>query len=408
MNQKLWTKNFTIITFGTVISMLGNTLSGFGIGLLVLDYTGSTFLYALFMVAYNLPKIIMPLLAGPYLDKFSRRKAIYTLDFISAGMYGFLFFILRFELFNYWILLFFSMVIGSIDSIYTVAYDSLYPNLVSEGNYSKAYSISSMIYPLAAIMVPVAAYIYDRVGIAPIFLFNAGSFLVAAIFETMIKVEEKHTGDISERYNLKKYSADFKDGIRYIAAEKGLMVITVYFFITFLGTSAFDTLTLPYFKEEPSRGVMLYTFVMGCNVLGRLIGGLMHYKIKLKPERKFTIALVVYAATNIISMTVLYTPEYIMMALMFINGFLSVNSYNIRISSTQSYVPDTNRARFNGTFGMICSAGTILGQLTSGALADKLPKREIIVAYAFVNLIAVYFVMLLGRKAVKKVYNREL
>ncbi len=38
------------------------------------------------------------------------------------------------------------------------------------------------------------------------------------------------------------------------------------------------------------------------------------------------------------------------MALMFINGFLAVNSYNIRISATQSYVPNELRGRFNGVF----------------------------------------------------------
>ena len=74
--KPLWTKNFTIITLGTVVSMLGNAVSGFAIGLLVLDYTGSTLLYAVFSVSYNLPKIIMPTLAGPYIDRFSRAKVI--------------------------------------------------------------------------------------------------------------------------------------------------------------------------------------------------------------------------------------------------------------------------------------------------------------------------------------------
>lgn len=84
----LWTKNFTIITVGTVISMLGNSISGFALGLLVLDYTGSTFLYALYMVLYNLPKVVAPTLSGPFVDKFSRRKTIYMLDFTSAALYG--------------------------------------------------------------------------------------------------------------------------------------------------------------------------------------------------------------------------------------------------------------------------------------------------------------------------------
>ena len=70
---KLWTKNFTLITLGTVVSMLGNAIAGFALGLLVLDYTGSTFLYALFEVAYNLPKIVAPTFAGPFLDNFSNK-----------------------------------------------------------------------------------------------------------------------------------------------------------------------------------------------------------------------------------------------------------------------------------------------------------------------------------------------
>ena len=77
-NNKLWTRDFSIITIGSIISMLGNAVSGFAIGLVVLDYTNSTFLYALFMVVYNLPKIVVPLFAGPYLDRFSRKKVIYT------------------------------------------------------------------------------------------------------------------------------------------------------------------------------------------------------------------------------------------------------------------------------------------------------------------------------------------
>ena len=53
----LWTRDFTIITAGTVVSILGNSISGFALGLLVLELTGSTFLYALYLVMYNLPKV---------------------------------------------------------------------------------------------------------------------------------------------------------------------------------------------------------------------------------------------------------------------------------------------------------------------------------------------------------------
>ena len=43
------------------------------------------------MVASNLPRIALLTLAGPYIDKFSRRKTIYTLDFLSAFIFMYAF-----------------------------------------------------------------------------------------------------------------------------------------------------------------------------------------------------------------------------------------------------------------------------------------------------------------------------
>ena len=134
-NNKLWTRDFSIITIGSIISMLGNSVSGFAIGVVVLDYTNSTFLYALFMVVYNLPKSVVPLFAGPYLDRFSRKKVIYTLDFLSAFIYLGIFLFINGGNFSYFILITVCLFIGLIDGIYMVAYDSFYPNLITEGNF---------------------------------------------------------------------------------------------------------------------------------------------------------------------------------------------------------------------------------------------------------------------------------
>lgn len=401
----LWTRDFTIITLGTIISMLGNSIAGFAIGLLVLDYTGSTFLYALFAVTYNLPKIVMPFIAGPYVDRFSRKKIIYTLDFMSGAVFLAFYFFISKGVFNYPVFLIVCLIIGSIDSIYMVAYDSLYPTLISEGNFTKAYSISSMIYPLAAVMVPVAAYFYENIGLEPLFLFNAITFIIAAIFETQIKAMDTHIKTDTKKYTLKTYGEDFKEGIGYIKDEKGLLVITGYFFVASLVGSVSGTLIMPYFKSSPSLGVVLYTYVMGCGVLGRLIGGMVHYKFKYPTNKKFTIALLVYIISSIIEGSYLFMPVILMMIVSFITGMLTVTSYNIRISSTQNYVPNDLRGRFNGTFQMICTLGGIFGQLMAGVLGEFLPIRPVILVFNILCIGAALSIMYRGRRHVKLIYN---
>lgn len=406
--NSLWTKNFTILTLGTVVSMLGNAVSGFAIGLIVLDYTGSTLLYAIFFVAYNLPKTVMPTLAGPYVDRFSRVKAIYTLDFISAAVYIGIFAALSAGWFNYTALLLLCIVIGSIDSIYQVAYDSLYPTLITEGNFSKAYSISSMIYPLAAVMVPVAAWCYESIGVEPLFLFNAVTFVIAAVCETQIKTAETHISAETAGYSARHYIRDFKDGIAYLKKEKGLLIITAYFIANTFIFSGTGTLVLPYFKATPELGVLMFTFVMGCSVLGRMVGGVLQYRHKYPQNLKFIIAFFVYVAIGLIEASYLFLPIAAMMVLMFFSGLLSVTSYNIRISSTQNHVPNELRGRFNGTFQMLTTLGGILGPLAAGALGDVFPIRNVICVFGLVGVVCAVAIMLPGREPVKQIYNVEL
>lgn len=258
----LWTRNFTILTLGTVVSMLGNAISGFAVSLMALDFTGSVFLMVLVNVVYNLPRVLLPAMAGPYLDRFSRVRAIYGLDFLSAGIYALLAGLLFTGWFRYWLMLLAAPVLGAIDSVYATAYDSLFPTLASKENLPKAYSVSSLITPLASAMVPVAAYLYGRMGLAPMFAINAASFLAAALFETRIRVREEHLDRPREAVRLRGYVEDLVQGARYIRGERGLQAVAGYYTLNAL-LGACSVLTLPYFKATPGLGVQWYTYVAG-------------------------------------------------------------------------------------------------------------------------------------------------
>ena len=415
--QKLWTYDFTVITIGSLISMVGSSMAGFSISLLVLDYTGSTFLYMLFNVCYQLPLLFMPLIAGPYLDRMSRKKVIYWLDFLSAGLFFLMFLVLRAGWFSYLFLLASNTFYGAINSVYAVAYDSFYPNLITEGNSQRAYAVSSMLWPLASIMMPVAAAVYEALGSAvPIFAANAACFFLAACFERTIRCRETHMASAPPPDSvgkLRQYARDFREGLAYIRGEKGLLCIALYFTALNLCSGA-DNLILPFFRSHPQRfaawpvaAVTLYAIVSNFEVAGRLVGGMVQYKVRIPPERKFLAALAAYAAIDAIGSLRLFLPIPLMAAAFFVQGMLGVPSYTIRTTATQAYVPDTMRARFNGAFQMMTSLGTVAGSLLVGALAEVFPERAVIVGIYAVVLLSVYLFIYRGRAHVADVYNRE-
>ena len=408
--SSLWTRDFTIITLGSVVSMMGNAMSGFAMSLLVLDYTNSPLLYAIYIAVFTLPQLVMPILSGAILDRFSRRKTIYTLDFISAGLYALMALVLRSGWFSFAVLAVYSFVLGSIQSVYIVAYDSFYPLLISEGNYSKAYSVSSVLETMSMVMVPVATYFYNLIGIAPLLAVNAVCFLTAAIMETQIRAKENYIetrkADGTEASG-RQILTDIREGFGYLWTEKGLLAVAVYFTFLSLASGASSVITLPFFKGNFENGEYVYMMVWGMALVGRAVGGGIHYKLKLPVQRKYGIALTVYIVTSLLEGFYLYTNVPAMMAMCFLNGILGVTSYTIRISATQSYVPDEKKGRFNGAFNMLNTVGTFSGELAAGALTAVLPPRGVLAAFMLMNALAAVAIIGGGRRQVRAIYNTQ-
>lgn len=420
MNQRkpnaLWTRDFTIITLGSIVSMLGNSVSNFAMSLLVVDQADrinpdlTGVYYAIFMFLYMLPQVMAPIISGPILDRFSRKRVIYCLDFFSSAIY----FLLALLLWNGWysfpIVALFAFIVGAVSGTYTVAYNSFYPLTVRTGYYSKAYSVSSTLETLTMVGIPLSAVIYNLVGIGPLFLFNGVSFLVAAIFETRIRTEEHYLGKKLNRSRsaLRQFADDFKDGFVYLKNEKGLFGIVAYFFFSSFAAGAALVITLPYFRSTWENGEYYYMLVWGLSMVGKLLGGLVLYRKRIPPKRVFLFALLSCLIAPAFEGIYLYFPVAVMVGLTFIVGIAGAVSYNIRQSVTQNHVPDEKKGRFNGNFTTINSFGQVLGIVFSGGMCAALSMKYVLTI--FMGLCTLAAVVFIGgyKKHLEPMMNREV
>ncbi len=408
----LWTRDFTILTLGSVVSMLGSAMSWFAMDLMVLDYTGSTLLFAVYSMVFMLPNALSPVLIGPFLDRFSRKKTIYTLDFITAGLFAGVALLLHTGHFSFWLLAGMNFLLGGINGIYGVAYDSFYPLLISEGNFRKAYSVASTLETLSAVMIPFSTLIYKLFGIVPLLIANTVSFLIAAVMETQIRTEEKYLNtrkeDDAGEKGVRRFTGDLREGLDYLRVERGLLAIAVYFFFSTLAGGMTQVVTLPWFRKSFNNGEYVYMLVWGMSSLARFMGGAAHYKLRLPVAKKFAIAYCVYIAISVLEGSYLFFPIPVMMCMTFASGMLGITSYNIRVSSTQQYVPDEKKGRFNGVFGTLNTVGMLLGEGIAGVLSRVMGERLItVIANAMCIIAAVIFIGG-GKKDVAAIYNREV
>ena len=409
--NKLWNRNFTILTIGSFISAFGSAAAGIAFGILIYIKTGSPLTLALFTIANIIPRMITAIFVGPFVDRHSRVKLIYLIDFF----YAFFFLVVAGILFTgYFDVIVFTLIaafFGIVDTLYQIAFTTLFPEVISKGNHSKAYSISSLIWPIsAAVMAPVATYFIENYefGVAILMAFNAVTFLITATIETQIKVDEKlNKKEVTSKIT---FLTDLKEGLHYYKLEKGILGIGVLFAAFSFVYAASDLLRMPYFVNHPTFTIQHFSLLISASAIGRMVGGVIHYLFKYPTAKKYLIAVSVYITVEILSATLLYMPYVLMVGVSFIVGLLSVTSFNIRMSATQTYLPSHIRGRVNSTQQLLWNVGTILGTLIIGLVAEYsgLEYRFIIMLSAIVSLSAIIIIPIGMKDEFKKIYNVDV
>jgi len=417
--MKLWNRNFTILVIGSFISALGSSAAGVAFGIMIFKETGSPLSLALFTIAHIIPRVVTSFLIGPFIDRNSRKKIIVTLDFTYTILFSIIAIILYQGFFNVAVFTAVGALFGVLDTIYQTAFMSMFPEVIPEGQHSKAYSISSLIWPVsAALMAPIAAFMITTFtfGTALLMAFNAITFFMTASMETTIKIEEKLNTSTVVKF---QFTTDLKEGINYYKKEKGILGIGILFSAFAFVYAAHDLLRMPYFVNSERLGLehfgivltlQHFSFLITASAVGRMIGGIIHYIFKYPVQKRFLIAVSVYFTVEILSATMLFLPYGFMIATSFIVGLLSVTSFNIRMSATQTYIPSTIRGRVNSTQSLLWNFGTILGCVLIGLIAEfsSFDYKYILLFVGLVTLSAIFMIPIRMKDEFKKIYNKDV
>lgn len=407
MNKEtLWTKNFIIITLGTISSAIGGIAMNFAFSLVIFDQSQSTFLTGLFGSISMIPAIIVPLLISPILDKRARKPVIVGIDFLTGILYILFAFYLFHSTFSYTAYVIFSLIISTTGSIYYLTYNSFYPNVIPKGFAQKGYAISSLIYPTVTVFItPVAAYLYSNFGIVSICVMEGAFLLLSAFMEHFIDVKENHSTE--EIISFKDYLYDMKEGILYLKEEKGLRKLYSYIPVTQGLGEGLISLQVAYFQSSPILTTTMYSFFTVAEFIGRTIGGIIHYKFTIPYKKRFSLAVFVYYTYAFMDAVLLFIGYPFMLINRCICGFLGINSATLRESSVQSYVPDEKRAKINALFLTVFSISGMFFRFFAGVLGEIFPYPIAMLICSIVNMSSCYFFVVRGKEDISPIFNNE-
>lgn len=278
MNSKLFSKDFTLVVIGQIISLFGNATIRFVLPLYLLNLTGSSALYGTVTACAFIPAILLSPVGGIVADRVNKRNIMVLLDFFTA-MVILAFSILMNGMNLIFLLTVTLMLLYGIAGAYQPSVQASIPALVTQDNFMVANSIINTISSLAALAGPVlGGILYSAYGLMPILQVCMVCFAASAVMEIFIKIpcqKQDVKGGI-----LKAAGADLAESIRFIRKEKpalGKALFVICGINLFL--SAMILVALPYLVTEvlnleASQANRLYGFAEGVLAAGGLTGGI--------------------------------------------------------------------------------------------------------------------------------------
>ena len=188
MNTKLFSRDFTLMLLGQIVSIFGNAVLRFALSLYVLELTGSAAAFGGILALSMVPTVLCAPLGGVLADRVPRQRIMAGLDFLTAALAG-----------GYCLVTggggtvpavaVLMVLLSAIQAFYQPSVQASIPALVPPEGRMAANGAVAQVQSLASLLGPIlGGALYGRTGLAPMLWVGGGCFLLSAVMECFLRI----------------------------------------------------------------------------------------------------------------------------------------------------------------------------------------------------------------------------
>ncbi len=360
---------FTVIWLATVLSNIGGWIHDVGAGWLMTSLSPSPLLVALVQAATSLPVFLLSLPAGALADILDRRKWLLGVQIYVCLVALCLGCLVLFGLINPWVLLFFTLLMGTGTAMASPAWQAIVPSLVPRSSLQPAIALNSVGVNISRAIGPaLAGVIITTLGIAAPFFVNAASFLLVTAALIWWRPPPKKANSLPPEHLLGGMLA----GLRFALHNGPLKATLVRAVSFFLFASAYWALLPLIARTVLNGGVELYGIMLGCIGVGAVAAAFILPKLRavLSADKLVAAGTLGTAVTMLVLATVHNAVWACLICLLAGISWIAVlTSLNV---SAQTSLPDWVRARGLAVFVTVFFGSQSLGSIIWGQTAATL------------------------------------
>jgi len=391
-------RDFWVFFTGQAFSLLGSRLVQFSIVWWITSTTGSASVLAFASIMALLPHVLISPFAGALVDRWDRRKVMMAVDAVNAFAVVVLALLFTWNSIQFWHIyaLMFVRAVGG--AFHWPAMQASMSLIVPEEQLSRVAGLNQALMGLSAIMAPpLGALLLNVLPIESILAMDVGTAALAITLLMFIKILQPDNKD-SEKTSegLKQVLGDIREGFRFVAGWKGLLIIMgiamTFNLLMVPAMSLTPLLVTEHFAGGPKEyAVLEATIGLGMVTGGLLLGAWGGFKSRILTG--FAGAIIMGVGTGLVGLAPsnLYIMALVGMAL---TGFMNPIVNGSIFSLLQAKVPPEMQGRVFTLMMSGTAAMAPLGLTFAGPLSEVLGVRSWFLAGSVVIILmsaAAYF-----------------
>ena len=399
-------RDYALLWFGGLVSMLGDFVLFVGLPYEIYRLTGSTLATAGMLLAFLVPNILLGSVAGVYVDRWDRRRLMIVVNLLQALS---LLPLLLVPQLGLWVIYAVLVVESSVSQLFNPAQVALMPSLLAGGaeELLTANALSGVGRHLARLIGPaIGGLVVAAGGLGAVAVVDSASFVGSAALLALIRARPTppHPTDSLEHAALSAWRRlvnEWRSGLRVVWHQPILRALIVFFAITAVGEGLTGTLFVPWVVDALHSDSTGYGWVLSTQAIGGLAGALVIARLgaRLRPLPLLIGSALAFGAIDLVLFTYPILFPYIGPALVML-VIVGVPGAAMQAAVTtlqQSETQDSHRGRVVGAIGAVAGVGALIGAVGAGILGEFVPAVLLLIVQGSGYLIGGTAVAILAR-----------
>lgn len=393
-------RNFTLLWFAGLISIIGNWVLLAALPFYVYELTGSAFATAGVFMAFMAPGIFLGSIAGVFVDRWDKLRTMFVVNLLQIGVVLLLTFVRSAD--QSWLIFVVLFFESAVSQFFGPAENSFLPKLVSEEHLVAANSLNSMNDNLARLVGPaIGGLVLALYGFSSVVLIDALTYVLSAmlIFVVMVSYQAESQPDQTEASNapakqmtvqdrIAELLAEWRGGLEIIRGESILRHTFTIIGIALFADAIISAVIVIFLQEEVGFTSAEFGYIMTARGVGGLIGGVAvaQFGSRINPRHMLSVSILALSSVIFVAVNLSTLPTLIIA--MVLGGIPAVSMFIAVQTIFQQRAPEEFLGRVFGLFQTVMMLLMFVGSAIAGILGEVFPAGRLMVAASVVYVVA--------------------